>query len=193
LTWLGRIVMEPKAEDADHLVVEKATVGRRHAFIEYNQHDFWITDHDSINGTFVNGRRIHAKARLKHGDHVRLGDCEFTFEMPAMALVEETSVAPAYVRNTIVGRPETDAVADPISLEPVAPFVAVDIGAVGEDRGPGVAAREEDVTGPEAPAPLRKGSSTTASRSHGPKDQDDPTLPSRKALKDDLKSYFEDS
>ncbi len=193
LTWLGRIVMEPKAEDADHLVVEKATVGRRHAFIEYQQHDFWITDHDSINGTFVNGRPIHARARLKHGDHIRLGDCEFTFEMPAMALVEETSVAPAYVRNTIVGRPETDAAADPTSFEPVAPFVAVEIDAVGEDHRPAVAAREGDGTGPEAPAPLRKGSSTATSRSHGPKDQDDPTLPSRKALKEDLKSYFEDS
>ncbi|MBA2594877.1 MAG: FHA domain-containing protein, partial [Gammaproteobacteria bacterium] len=152
----------------------------------------WITDHDSINGTFVNGRPIHAKARLKHGDHIRLGDCEFTFEMPAMALVEETSVAPAYVRNTIVGRPETDTAADPTSFEPVAPFVAVEIGTVGDDGGPAVAAPEGDVTAPEAP-PLRKGSSTTASRSHEPKDLDDATLPSRKALKEDLKSYFEDS
>ena len=31
------------------------------------------------------------------------------------------------------------------------------------------------------------------SRPHGLKDQDDPTLPSRKALKEDPKSYFEDS
>ena len=147
LTWLGRIVMEPKAEDADHLVVEKGTVSRRHAFIEYNQHDFWITDHDSINGTFVNGRRIHAKARLKHGDHIRLGDCEFRFEMPAMALVQETAVVPGNVRSAVVGQPETDTAADPTSLEPVAPFVAVEIGTVGEDRGPGVAAREGDVTG----------------------------------------------
>ncbi len=71
--------------------------------------------------------------------------------------------------------------------------MAVEIGTVGDDRGPAVAAREGDVTGPEAPAPLRKGSSTTTSRSHGPKDLDDATLPSRKALKEDLKSYFEDS
>jgi pSer/pThr/pTyr-binding forkhead associated (FHA) protein len=202
LTWLGRIVMEPKAEDADHLVVDKGTVGRRHAFIEYQQHDFWITDHDSINGTFVNGRPIHTKARLKHGDHIRLGDCEFTFEMPAMALVEETSVAPAYVRNTIVGRPEREPAAaptpfepaaDPASLEPVAPFVAVEIGAVGEDHRPEVATREEDVTDPEAeaPAPQRKGMATNP---HGLKeDLADATLPSRKALKEDLKSYFEDS
>ena len=194
LTWLGRIVMEPKGDDADHLVVEKATVGRRHAFIEYNQHDFWITDHDSINGTFVNGRRIHAKARLKHGDHIRLGDCEFKFEMPAMALVEETAVAPAYVRNTIGGRPETETTADPSSFEPVAPFVAVEIGAVGEDRRPAAASQKGDVTGPETHAPLSKGPPTPTSRPHGlKKDLDDPTLPSRKALKEDLKSYFEDS
>jgi len=186
LTWLGRIVMEPKADDADHLVVEKDTVGRRHALIEYKQHDFWITDHDSINGTFVNGRRIHAKTRLKHGDHIRLGDCEFKFEMPAMALVEETSVVAGYGRSAFVGRPDTDAAADPSSFEPVAPFVAVEI-------QPAVAAREGDMTGSEAPAPLRKGMSTTTSRPHGLKDLDDPTLPSKKSLKEDLKSYFEDS
>lgn len=183
LTWLGRIVMETKGDDADHLMVEKDTVGRRHAFIEYMQHDFWITDHDSINGTFVNGRRIHAKARLKHGDHIRLGDCEFKFEMPAMALVEETSVVG---RSAFVGRPETGTAPDPSSFEPVAPFVAVEI-------QPAVAAREGDGTGPEAPAPLRKGMSTTTSRPHGVKDLDDPTLPSKKALKEDLKSYFEDT
>ncbi|MGH8590016.1 MAG: FHA domain-containing protein, partial [Gammaproteobacteria bacterium] len=164
-----------------------------HAFIEYQQHDFWITDHDSINGTFINGRPIYAKARLKHGDHIRLGDCEFTFEMPAMALVEETAVLPRDVRSAIVGRPETDTGADPTPFEPVEPFMAVEIGAVGEDRRPAVAAREGDVTGPEAPHPLRKGMATSTSRPHGLKEQDDPTLPSRKALKEDLKSYFEDS
>ena len=42
----------------------------------------------------------------------------------------------------------------------------------------------------EAPAPERKGMATNP---HGPKDLDDATLPSRKALKEDLKSYFEDS
>ena len=168
--------METKGDDADHLVVEKDTVGRRHAFIEYMQHDFWITDHDSINGTFVNGRRIHAKARLKHGDHIRLGDCEFKFEMPAMALVEETSVVG---RSAFVGPPETGTAADPSSFEPVAPFVAVEI-------QPAVAA--------EPPTPLRKGMSTTPSRPHGLKElDDDPTGPSKKALKEDLKSYFEDS
>ena len=186
LTWLGRIVMEPKGDDADHLVVERDTVGRRHALIEYTQHDFWIADHDSINGTFVNGRRIRAKARLKHGDHIRLGDCEFKFEIPAMALGEKTSVVG---RSAFAGRP--DMAADPSSFEPVAPFVAVEIGAVGEDRQPAVAAREGDVAGPESPAPLRKGMST--SRPHGLKDLDDPTLPSKKSLKEDLKSYFEDS
>ena len=188
LTWLGRIVMEPKGDDADHLVVERDTVGRRHALIEYTQHDFWIADHDSINGTFVNGRRIRAKARLKHGDHIRLGDCEFKFEIPAMALGEKTSVVG---RSAFAGRP--DMAADPSSFEPVAPFVAVEIGAVGEDRQPAVAAREGDVAGPEAPELPRKGMSTTTSRPHGLKDLDDPTLPSKKSLKEDLKSYFEDS
>ena len=191
LTWLGRIVMEPKAEDADHLVIEKATVGRRHAFVEYKRHDFWITDHDSINGTFVNGRRIRAKARLKHGDHIRLGDCEFKFEMPAMALVKETAVVPGNVRSAVIKQPQTDTAADPTSLEPVA-FMAVEIGAVAEDHRPEVATREEDVTDPEAeaPAPQRKGMATNP---HGPKDLDDDTLPSRRAVNEGLKSYFEDS
>jgi uncharacterized protein YegL len=190
MTWVGRIVMEPKADDADYLVVDKATVGRRHAYIEFKQHDFWLTDHDSVNGTYVNGRRIHAKARLKHGDHVRLGNCEFKFEMPAMALVDETSVVPGYVRGVVAGRRDTPGAlaADPMSFEPVAPAAEG-----GADRllPRAIAARGGDITDPPSAEPSRKGVTTTASRP-ALKDLDDPTLPSRKALKDDLKSYFED-
>ncbi len=200
LTWLGRIVVEPTAEDADHLVIDRATVGRRHAFIEFREHDFWITDHDSVNGTFVNGRRIHTKARLKHGDHIRLGDCELKFDMPAMGLVEETSVVPAFVREAIAGRAEATDLAieePPTPEEPVEPFVAVEITSVGVGaervaERPVTTPRDREQTGRESPPSLRKGVSTTVSRPHGLKELEDPTLPSKKALKDDLKSYFED-
>ena len=181
LTWLGRSPWSPWAMTPITWWSRRTRSAAVHAFIEYMQHDFWITDHDSVNGTFVNGRRIHAKARLKHGDHIRLGDCELTFEMPAMALGEETSVVG---RSAFAAPP--DMAADPSSFEPVAPFVAVEI-------QPAVAPREADAAGPEAPAPLREGVSITTSRPHGLKDVDDPTLPSKKSLKEDLKSYFEDS
>ena len=53
LTWLGRIVMETKGDDADHPGGREDTVGPRHAFIEYMQHDFPDYRLLQHNGTFV--------------------------------------------------------------------------------------------------------------------------------------------
>jgi uncharacterized protein YegL len=80
---LGRVA----GNDAnlDYIVVNQSTVGRRHALIEYRDFSFWIADQGSVNGTFVNGRRIESETRLKHGDRVRLHNFEFEFTVPELA------------------------------------------------------------------------------------------------------------
>ncbi|HJP35253.1 MAG TPA: FHA domain-containing protein, partial [Gammaproteobacteria bacterium] len=68
----------------DYLVVNKGTVGRRHAIIKYKDYSFWIVDQGSVNGTFVNGERISGEQQLKHGDMVRFHKYEFEFSQPEM-------------------------------------------------------------------------------------------------------------
>jgi hypothetical protein len=68
----------------DYLVVNKGTVGRRHAVIKFKDYSFWVVDQGSVNGTFVNGERISGEQQLKHGDKVRFHKYDFEFSQPDM-------------------------------------------------------------------------------------------------------------
>ncbi|MFP6782510.1 MAG: FHA domain-containing protein [Gammaproteobacteria bacterium] len=68
----------------DYLVVDKGTVGRRHAVIKFKDFSFWVVDQGSVNGTFVNGERVTGERQLKHGDKVRFHKYDFEFSQPDM-------------------------------------------------------------------------------------------------------------
>jgi hypothetical protein len=89
LTVVGRI----KGGDADrinYVVIPEPTVGRRHALIEFRNHCFWVSDQNSLNGTFVNDERIEGDARLKHGDRIRFHRHEFEFLLLDMFETDRT-------------------------------------------------------------------------------------------------------
>ena len=81
------------SENFDYVVVDEATVGRRHALIEFRDHACWIIDQGSINGTFVNDLMVETRRRLKHGDRIRLYKCEFEFIMPELEDIDSTVVS----------------------------------------------------------------------------------------------------
>ncbi len=81
---LGRVGGKD-TEFLDYVVVPSATIGRRHALIEFKDFGYWIMDQGSINGTFVNDRLVSSELRLKHGDRIRLHKLEFDFVMPEVA------------------------------------------------------------------------------------------------------------
>jgi hypothetical protein len=62
-----------RASDCD-IVVARPFASRLHAKIGYDGHYFVLSDDDSANGTFVNGRRLSAPHKLKHGDQIGFGD-----------------------------------------------------------------------------------------------------------------------
>jgi hypothetical protein len=63
---------------------EKNYVSSFHASIEYKDHNFYLVDQDSVNGTFVNGNRIDKKERvlLKGGDEISFDKFGFKFLCP---------------------------------------------------------------------------------------------------------------
>jgi pSer/pThr/pTyr-binding forkhead associated (FHA) protein len=63
----------------DSVVVPDVTVGRRHAVIEYDDGVFWLQDQGSVNGSFVNGRRIEERHRLREGDIIKIHKFPFQF------------------------------------------------------------------------------------------------------------------
>ena len=67
-----------RSPDCD-IFLDDVTVSRRHAVLLQRDGDFLIEDQGSLNGTFVNRRRIEAETRLESGDEVQIGKYRLSF------------------------------------------------------------------------------------------------------------------
>jgi SARP family transcriptional regulator, regulator of embCAB operon len=65
------------------IVLDDANVSRHHAVIIDTGVSYIITDLRSANGVEVRHQRIHSAATLNDGDHIRICDHEFTFQINA--------------------------------------------------------------------------------------------------------------
>jgi hypothetical protein len=61
------------------VVIDGQHVSDRHASLRFRDHEFWLTDLDSTNGTFVNGDRV-GPHQLADGDRIRFGSSEWVFK-----------------------------------------------------------------------------------------------------------------
>ncbi len=71
-----------RSTDCD-FVYSTPKVSRLHCKIEYIDSHYYLTDLNSTNGTYLNGRRIERKERLFTGDIIGIGseDIVFTSQM----------------------------------------------------------------------------------------------------------------
>jgi uncharacterized protein YegL len=83
-------LQNPPDDGINYVQIFRRQIGRRHALVEYRDFSFWIIDQNSVNGTFVNGERIHQETRLKHGDRLRFHIYEFEFCVSDLAFSNET-------------------------------------------------------------------------------------------------------
>ena len=91
----------------DYFVVNKATIGRRHAVIKQKDFGFWLVDQGSVNGTYVNNERVLGERQLKHGDRVKFHKFEFEFSYPAMADGSRTVVGISPERTIVAAQDAT--------------------------------------------------------------------------------------
>jgi len=75
--------------DADVIELPSTTVSRRHARICVD-HDAWLEDLGSKNGTFIGERQITEPVRLSDGDRVRFGSLLLTFRLARSADATKT-------------------------------------------------------------------------------------------------------
>lgn len=61
------------------IFLDDVTVSRRHAEFDREGTTFTVRDLGSLNGTFVDGRRIDAETTLSDGAEVQVGKFKFTF------------------------------------------------------------------------------------------------------------------
>jgi hypothetical protein len=86
---LGRSCTIGRAPGCD-LVLADAKVSRRHALIQaQKQHEFWLIDLGSSNGTFLNGRRVNQPSLLRDQDLVELGPFRLVFRQLRSGPIDE--------------------------------------------------------------------------------------------------------
>jgi serine phosphatase RsbU (regulator of sigma subunit)/pSer/pThr/pTyr-binding forkhead associated (FHA) protein len=72
---LGR---HPECDISD-IFADNGNVSRFHAILERSRDLFYIEDKGSRNGTFLNGKRLQERTRLRNGDRILIADVELTF------------------------------------------------------------------------------------------------------------------
>lgn len=77
---LQSMKMKIGRDPSNQLVVKDDTyASRHHAWITYEDGDFWIEDLGSTNGTLLNGHPVIKRQQLSSGDKIRVGHTELTF------------------------------------------------------------------------------------------------------------------
>ncbi len=76
-------------EEGNQIQLRDTEVSRRHAQVVYENNRFVLTDLNSSNGTFVNGKRIDQKA-LNSGDQILMGSTRLQFNQTSRPNVEES-------------------------------------------------------------------------------------------------------
>jgi sigma-B regulation protein RsbU (phosphoserine phosphatase) len=76
------------------VLLDQSTVSRQHAQILRGPDGFQIEDLGSLNGTYVNGRKIEERTRLADQDQIRIYDSVMVFRAGDAAVKKEPSAAP---------------------------------------------------------------------------------------------------
>ncbi|HEV2805559.1 MAG TPA: adenylate/guanylate cyclase domain-containing protein [Chthoniobacterales bacterium] len=86
---------------SNRVALESPKVSRRHAIINVqNIGEFWLIDLGSVNGTFLNTRRVHHPVRLTDFDEVAVGDANYVFRQPLKISEEyQATIAEQTVRE----------------------------------------------------------------------------------------------
>ncbi|PZM85186.1 MAG: hypothetical protein DKT66_03120 [Candidatus Melainabacteria bacterium] len=63
------------------VIPDDTFTSRHHAWISYEESDFWLEDLGSTNGTLLNGHPVVKRQVLSAGDKIRVGHTELTFEI----------------------------------------------------------------------------------------------------------------
>jgi pSer/pThr/pTyr-binding forkhead associated (FHA) protein len=84
------------AAENDVPLTDDPMASHLHAVLEQFPAGWCVTDLGSSNGTWVNGERIWASRRLRHGDEIRAGQTRLIFRDPLVAggAVTETEDSP---------------------------------------------------------------------------------------------------
>jgi len=79
------VVVVGRKADCDFVVADDST-SRIHAAVMLYAGRWYVTDHGSTNGTYVNGRRIWGTTAVRLGDRVGFGNATFRLVRPTVSV-----------------------------------------------------------------------------------------------------------
>jgi Nif-specific regulatory protein len=95
LTVIGR-----SSDPSTNLCLSHNSVSRRHAEIVKKTEGYTIIDHDSKNGTYINGKRITAPTVISSGDTLMIGRVDFLVESEEYSSdKDQTYITEQYLSN----------------------------------------------------------------------------------------------
>ena len=89
-TLVGRLPREITTNSCI-IVINHPSIGRSHATIKYQNNGYWVYDSGTVNGTYINGERLHDMIQLQNGDKIRFGRFEFDAKLPSAMAMENGS------------------------------------------------------------------------------------------------------
>jgi pSer/pThr/pTyr-binding forkhead associated (FHA) protein len=98
---IERVVVQKKMisigrTSGNDIVLDNKAVSRKHALIEFNESSALVMDNESVNGTFVNNRKVSEEV-LKDNDQITIGKFDLIYHRDAP---KETQLA--YLDGTMV-------------------------------------------------------------------------------------------
>jgi pSer/pThr/pTyr-binding forkhead associated (FHA) protein len=88
--------------ESNQIMLQDNTVSRRHATIQaQGDHEFWLVDFGSRNGSYVNGQRIAQPTRLRDGDKLAIGKFQFVFRQPRLTATVQFVMPGSSVRTPL--------------------------------------------------------------------------------------------
>ena len=84
------------------IILDAGTISRKHALIEKDQNNdiYYVKDLDSVNGTYVNGKKIFSKTRIFLSDVIFIGKYKLSLKGQAKDLREEIAIKAYNVSKT---------------------------------------------------------------------------------------------
>ena len=86
------------------LIIPSESLSRFHAQIQQRGEQFLITDRGSLNGVFVNGKRILGETLLNDGDIVGFGEVHARFSLEQLDVVKEKEKSSAHIQRYPVAK-----------------------------------------------------------------------------------------
>lgn len=71
------VILVGRSADCDVVITTSQKISRRHCCLVQAYESYFVRDLGSMNGVWLNGRRVNREAEMKAGDRLCIGDVEF--------------------------------------------------------------------------------------------------------------------